>query len=756
MTIQTLAVIGSGTMGSAIAALAANAGLRVILLDIVPKEGERNALAQEAVAKMKAQPNASSPLIHPDRAKQIQCGNLDDHLNWLSDADVIIEAIVERLDIKRSLYAKIATVRKSDAILASNTSTLPLHDLTGEMDADMRAHFMIMHFFNPPRFMSLLEVVKSPSMQESTYERICDFADVMLGRRIVHAKDTAGFIANRIGVFWMFAGLKAALEQGTSVEVADTVMGKPFGIPKTGIFGLFDLIGIDVMLLIAKAMQDTLPANDPFREIFTCPDWLQQMVDEGYTGRKGKGGFTRMRKEGDTKIKEVLNLQTHAYEPAGNMQNLESLKQQSPHSILECADAGGQFAWAVWSQTFSYVASLIPEISDDIASVDAAMENGYSWKQGPFMLMDAISRKYIAERLEAEGQEVPLLLRKAADAPFYKDQGAEMLTLPGHYQPVPTQKGALWLADVKRKGKPLVENEAGSLWDLGDGIGCAEFHTKMNTMDEHVLNFLEHVVLEAQEDLRGVVIGSDSSIFSAGANLQWFLDKALAGDFDAVEERIRRGQEVMQALKYAPIPIVSALSGLALGGGCELLLHCDDVVAHVESYPGLVEVAVGLVPAWGGSKEMLMRHHPEVAFSIIINATRAASSDEAEILGVVRNRASITMNRARLLADAKARCMQLADNYAPPKVKKIAIPSNTHTRLSNMLEENASTYPPHTRVIGKKLAHMLSAGSRNNAVEVSEQEILNLEKAIFVELMRTDATQERIKHMLKTGKPLAN
>lgn len=755
MEIKKIAVLGSGVMGAGIAALCANAGADVLLLDIVPKDAEnRNALAESAIAKQLAM----GGFTHPANAARVTPGNLEDHLAQLGQADWIIEAVLERIDVKHDVYRKVDAVRKAGSVVSSNTSTLPLHALTAGLPDSFCADFMIAHFFNPPRHMRLLEVVQGPKTRADAYACVQAFADVRLGKEVVACKDTPGFLANRIGIFWMVAGLVEALRLGISVEEADAVMGRPAGFPGTGIFGLYDLIGIDLIPLIAKAMLDTLPRDDAFRTLYQQPELLKKMIADGYTGRKGKGGFYRVTKQGDKKIKEVLEFTTGQYRPEGGVQ-LQSAKAKTPAELVAAKDLGGQYAWAVLSKTLAYAASLIPEISEEIVSVDSALKFGYSWSFGPFELMDAIGPEYIAHRLREEGVPVPSMLAQAEGRKFYAEHDATPVFLQrsGEYAPIPRIPGHLWLADIKRGKSPVVSNASASLWDMGEGIACLEFTSKMNAVDHNILALIEQIIPRVRQDFKGLVIGNDSTRFSVGANLSVFLAHAKAGEWQAVSDLVRRGQQAVMALKYAPFPVVASLAGLALGGGCEIILHADAVQAHMESSPGLVEANVGLVPAWGGCKEMLTRRDALAAFDAIVTAQTAGSADEAREMHILNTASRIGMNRARLLADAKALCLELAKNYVAPAPKSIVTGgAKARQAMLTRLEALGASGKagPHTLVIGRALSLVLSGGETDGPC--SEQAILDLEHDAFLALIRTDASQARIEHMLNTGKPLRN
>ena len=786
-SIKKVAVLGSGVMGSGIAAQVANSKTPVLLLDIVkPGEKNRNALTEGAVERqLKNKPPGFS---HKDNAKLITCGNLEDDLKKLADCDWIIEAVLEKLEVKQDVYKKIDAVRKKGSVVSSNTSTIPLHDLTSGLSEAFAQDFMITHFFNPPRFMRLLEVVGGQKTRKDALESISQFADVHLGKGIVRCKDTPGFIANRIGVYWMMTGLLEAIRLGISVEAADAVMGKPAGIPKTGVFGLFDLIGIDLMPLIAKEMLHALPPEDAFRKTYQEPDLVKKMIEGGYTGRKGKGGFYRLSKDGERKIKEAIDLKTGEYHAQGKKVELASVDAAKGglRALVEHKDVGGQYAWAVLSATLHYAASLIPEIADDIASVDAAMKTGYNWKRGPFEMIDQLGVDWFAEKLVAEGKPVPAILQKAKGQTLYKvDNGKhQVFSLAGKYEPIVPPAGSLMLADIKLTKKLVTKNPSASLWDLGDGIACLELTSKMNAVDPDILSMIEQSIELVKKDFKGLVIGNDGDNFSVGANLGFMLMAANTAAWKPISEVIKNGQQAMMHLKYAPFPVVSSLTGMALGGGCEIILHSNAVAAHIESYPGLVEVGVGLIPGWGGCKEMLLRHLGEKAakessggmisnlmatggampaiskaFEAIAMAKVAGSASEAHDMKILRPDDAITMNRVRVLADAKSRCLKMAENYTPPAPAVLHLPGKSAKVALYMAVDGfaaAGKATPHDVVVCKILANVLSGGDTDMSEALTEQQVLDLEHEGFMELVKTKASLARIEHMLETGKPLRN
>lgn len=780
--IKKIGVLGSGVMGGGIAALCANAGIEVVNLDIVPKEGGRNSLCEGAKERgLKASPSA---FTHPKNAERITCGNFEDDLDKLGECDWIIEAVLENLEIKRDLYQKVEKVRKADAIVSSNTSTIPLHELTEGFSDGFRRHFMITHFFNPPRFMRLLEIVEGPETETQAAERIKQFADVQLGKGLVPCKDTPGFIANRIGVFWLMVALQEAIKMKVPVEVADAVMSRPIGVPKTGVFGLFDLIGIDLMPLIAKEMLDNLPESDRFCQLYEEPERVTKMIAEGYTGRKGKGGFYRLNKSDGKKVKEVIDLATGEYSPA-RRPKVESAAaaKDGLRNLLTHEDLGGRYARQVMLQFFAYTASLIPEISDDIVSVDRAMKWGYNWKYGPFELIDRLGGDdmagpaWLAEQMKQEGMDVPSLLSEAGDKPFYRVEGGakQYLAVEGSYKEVPVREGCRKLEDFKRGQKPVKKNGSARLWDIGDGVLCLEFHSKMNSVDPDIIQMMkEAVTIVPERGAKGLVIANDADNFSVGANLGFFMYAVNLAAWDDLEKVVKDGQDAVMGLKYAPFPVVTGLAGMALGGGCEINLHADAVQACMESYIGLVEVGVGVIPGWGGCKELLLRHMQaegkgwlsggamakvKTVFETIMLARVAESAQLAQDMLILNDKSRISMNRDRVLSDAKALCLQLAEGYQPPEPATMQLPGASARAALGMAIKGfvmAGKATRHDEVIAKKLAYVLTGGEADMHDELTEQDILDLERQVFMELVKIPETQDRIEHMLETNKPLRN
>ena len=772
--IRKVAVIGAGVMGAGIAAHVANAGVEVLLLDIVPEGAtNRNIIAETAVEKLlKADPAA---FMSKRAARLVTAGNIDDHLADLATCDWIVEAVVERLDIKQALYARIDAARRPGSAVSSNTSTIPLADLTAGLSDAFRRDFLITHFFNPPRYMRLLEVVAGPQSDPATVARVEKFADVKLGKTVVTCKDTPGFIANRLGTYWMQAAVVQAFDLGLKVEEADAIMGRPFGIPKTGVFGLLDLVGLDLMPHVQGSLARALPKSDPFHALLRDVPLLREMIATGYTGRKGKGGFYRLNRDAGGKVKEAIDLATGAYRPQEKaaLPELEDGGGKDIAALMAGNGPAGRYAWSVMGRTLAYAARLVPEAADTITAVDEAMRLGYNWKWGPFELIDKIGAATLIARLEAEGEAVPDLLRRAAQTPFYRVEAGvrQYLGTDGAYHAIVRPEGVLLLADIKLASQPLLKNGSAALWDIGDGVVCLEFTSKGNSLDEGIITLLGKSIALVKSKHKALVIYNEGSNFSVGANLGLALFACNIAAFGEVEKLVATGQQAYQQLKYAPFPVVSAPAGMALGGGCEILLHSDAVQAHAESYIGLVECGVGLLPGWGGCKEMLTRWQTNPAlpkgpmpatskvFEMVSTATVSKSAAEAQEHLFLRQSDGITMNRDRLLADAKAKALALVEGYAPPKPVDLTLPGPSGKTALVMAAEGfhkRGIATKHDLVVANALAEVLSGGPADHIAPVSEAKVLELERENFMRLIKTTATLARIEHTLETGRPLRN
>jgi len=772
-TINKVCVIGAGVMGAGIAAQVANAGVPVLLLDIVPKDGtNRDAIAKGAVAKMlKTEP---APFMSPAAAKLVETGNIEDHLDKVAECDWIVEAVVERLDIKQALYARLEELKRPGTAVSSNTSTIPLGHLVEGRSEQFRQDFLITHFFNPPRYMRLIEIVTSDHTDTGVAAKVEQFVDHRMGKRIVRAKDTPGFIANRIGTYWLAVAINAAMDQGLTVEEADQIGGRPMGVPKTGIFGLIDLVGIDLMPLLAKSLSSTLPEGDAYFDTIRPLPLVDKMIAEGFTGRKGKGGFYRLdRKPDGTKAKQSLDLQTGEYRAEKKPERLPGRAEKDLAALVATPGKVGDYAWAILGPVLSYAAGLVGEAADDVVAIDDAMKLGYNWKFGPFELIDRMGPGKLAERLRAEGKPVPALLETAGDRPFYRvvDGKRQYLTLGGDYADVVRAEGVLLLEDIKLRSDPLLKNGSAAAWDVGDGVVAFEFTGKMNALDEQVLTLLQKTIALVKSQYKALVIYNEGSNFSAGANLGLAMFAVNIAAWGEVDKLVVAGQQAYKALKYAPFPVVAAPAGMALGGGCEILLHADAIQAHAESYIGLVETGVGLVPGWGGNGELIDRlaKSPKMpkgpmpavmkAFETISTAQVSRSAALAKDLGYLRKDDGITMNRDRLLADAKSKALALIEGYQPPEKPVFRLPGAAGRvafsgAVADFAKKGVAT--PYDVVVAGRLANIVTGGEADIIDEVSEDQLLKLERAAFMESVKDARTQARVEHMLETGKPLRN
>jgi len=774
--IKSVAVLGSGVMGAGIAAHLANAGIPVILMDLPQKGiGKKNSLAKEAIENLKKSNPAA--LMHKDKAKLITPGNFEDDLEKIKEVDWVIEVVIERLDIKQDLYSKIEKVRGAHTVVSSNTSTIPLEKLTQGRSADFKKHFLITHFFNPPRYMRLLELVKGPETSPEIATRIADFCDRHLGKDIVECHDSPGFIANRIGTYWLQTALLEAVEKDMSVEEVDKLFGASMGVPKTGVFALMDLVGLDLMPLIGQSMKAALPATDAYVQSYAEPEVVTKMIADGYTGRKGKGGFYRLNKEDGKKVKEAVNLKTGEYAPATKKVNLPclSVSRQGLNKMLAYGDRGGDYAWSVLSKVLYYAASLVPEIADNLYAVDQAMKTGYNWKYGPFELIDRVGAKWFADKLTAENRPVPELVKKVGGGTFFRvhEQKKQYFTLTGDYVDAPRREGVLLLSDIKLATKPVSKNGSAALWDIGDGVLCLEFTSKQNSIDFDIIQMMEKAIdLCEGSSYKALVIHNEGTNFSVGANIGLALFAANVAMWELIAQLVEKGQSVYQRLKYSNFPVVAAPTGMALGGGCEVLLHSNAVQAHGESYVGLVEVGVGLVPAWGGCKEMLRRWLSEAGrfggsmvavgkvFEIIGTAQVAKSAYEAlEMKYFDKEHTAITMNKDRLLADAKAKALSMVEGFKAPEKVELSLPGGTAKVAMSMAVKGfvkAGKASPYDEEIAKRLAVILSGGDTDPTDTEDEDYILELERTAFMTLIRDPRTLARMESILVTGKPLRN
>jgi 3-hydroxyacyl-CoA dehydrogenase len=766
--IRRVGVIGAGTMGAGIAAQVANAGVPVVLLDIVPNGTDnRSALAGGAVANLrKAEPAA---FMHDAAARLVETGNLEDDLGKLAACDWIIEAVVEDAGIKQALFRKLETVRRPGSAISSNTSTIALKVLTEGMGEAFRRDFLITHFFNPPRYMRLLEVVAGPDTAQDTVASVTAFADVALGKSVVRCADSPGFVANRLGIYWLQLALTQAIDLGVTVEEADAVVGRPMGIPKTGVFGLMDLVGIDLGPQVNASMRAVLPKSDAFHSIDREIPLIGQMIAQGLTGRKGKGGFYRLDRSRGGRTMLAIDLNSATYRP----EQKPSLAQSDLITLLSAPGKIGTYAFNVLAQTIAYAATLIPDAAASIADIDEAMRLGYAWKWGPFELADKIGSAWLVERLTAHGMTVPKLLQDASGQRFYRVQNGkrQFRDLDGVYHDIVRAPGVLLLEDIKLASKPELRNGSAALWDIGDGVACLEFTSKSNALDDKTIEVIDRSIELVRTRFKAMVIYNEATNFSLGANLGLMAFAANIAAWGEIEKLVAAGQQACKALKYAPFPVVAAPAGMALGGGCEIVLHADAVQAHAETYLGLVECGVGLVPGWGGCGEMLARWRAEPklprgpmpasakVFETISTADVSKSAHQAMEKKFLRATDAISMNRDRLLADAKRRALSMVENYTPPKSPEYQLSGGSGRAGLNAAAQGfhrRGIATGHDLVVADALAEVLCGGDTDIIDTISEQQILDLERKAIMRLLRTAPTLARIEYTLETGKPLRN
>jgi 3-hydroxyacyl-CoA dehydrogenase len=796
--IRKAAVLGAGVMGAAIAAHLANTGIPSLLLDIVPPDAgdDRDKVARAGLEKAI---NARPAAFYSKRAaKLVTVGNIEDDLGELAKVDWIIEAVVERLDIKRSLYAKVEQVLAAGTIITSNTSGLPAYMLTEGRSQAFRRNFLITHFFNPVRYMRLLELVPDVDTAPELMQFMQEFSTGVLGKGVVLCKDTPNFIANRIGTYGFMSTLHRVLNEGYTVGEVDTILGPGMGRPRSAVFRTVDLTGLDTLAHVADNLYENAP-NDEQRETFRMPEVVREMIRRGWLGEKsGQGFYKRIKNpDGESTILE-LNLLTLEYEPQqkvrfpslGVARNIDNPVQRVL-TVLAADDRAGQLARETTADSLIYAANRAPEIAGSIVAVDEAMRWGFNFDMGSFELWDVllqhpdVLQKVLQERTGTQAlPELVQRVKREGQGTFYTGIPGKRQFFDFHtatYKPVPTPKGAISLEAAKASNKVLRDNGSASLIDLGDGIVCLEFHTKMNSIDEGIIEMLRYSVEEGQKQFRAVVINNEAADFSAGANIMLVLMGAKAGEWKMLEAAINGLQQAHQLLKYSPIPVIAAPSGRALGGGCEIIMHANHVRAHVESYIGLVEVGIGLIPAGGGCKELLVRLGATVedqkagktggpftpsrrAFETIAFATVSTSAAEAQELRFLRKSDAFTVNRDLLLRDAKADAVRLAEvreagKWQPAQPPMLLLPGPgarlvLEQQIENLLLTGKAS--EHDAVIGRHLARVVTGGECSPITPITEQHVLDLEREAFLSLCGMEKSQDRMQAILMTGKPLRN
>lgn len=764
--IRSAVVIGAGSMGSGIAAHLANAGVAVLLLDRPGNGAARNALAQAGIARQLA----AGGFMHPLLAADVEVGNVEDDMPRAAKADWIVEAVFEDPKIKRDLYARIDAVRAPGSIVSSNTSTIPLSVLLDGMSDRFAADFVVTHFFNPPRMMDLLEIVTTPRTDPAVATRIGRIGREVLGKTVIECRDTPGFIANRIGNFWMSVAVLEAKRLGLTVEEADAIMSRPFGIPRTGIFGLMDFVGLNLIPLVWGSFMQILPKDDLHRQFdITVDPFLAAMLDKGLTGRFGPGGFYRRKDAAGQRVDEVIDFTSAEYRPR-TAPGLASLQAADLRTLLQGDDRGSVYAWSVFSTLIRYTARIAPSIAPDVAAIDTAMRLGYNWRLGPFGLADQIGADWIVARLETEGHDIPPLLRDAAKAGGFYPAPDQMLATDGAILTESAAGVTMTAAALRRARGPVSGNAAASVLDMGHGVALLEIHTKMNAIDLDVVAVIEALPELVARNFHALVIGSDTArAFSAGARLDVFVDHVTRRDWSGLDAFVARGQRAWSGLKYAPFPVVAAVSGLALGGGAELMLHADRVLAQAEARIGLPERKVGIIPGWGGVTQLLLRAQEENgdpmaagirAFNVIFGAEVAGSADLARQAGFLRATDRVILQHAALLQTARTLALDMAAGYRvadPALLLAAGAALKNEARVAVLaLMAGGGGLTDTDAGIAEVLAHVLAGGDAVSGATLTEADFHRLERDAIQELARHPMSQARLRHMLEFNRALAN
>ncbi|MCP4116206.1 MAG: 3-hydroxyacyl-CoA dehydrogenase/enoyl-CoA hydratase family protein [Desulfobacteraceae bacterium] len=798
--IRKAAVIGSGIMGGGIAALLAGAGVDVLLLDIVPfdlKDEEKNDPAsRNRIVKAgmdAALASAPSLFMTKKDAALISTGNLEDDFDKLAECDWIVEVVVENLKIKQDLFKRIEGIRKPNSIISSNTSGIPLKDMSEGLSDDFKKHFMGTHFFNPVRYMHLLELIPGADTLPEVLEFIAKYGEKHLGKGIVWAKDTPNFVGNRIGVQGIGKVMQAMLEEGLTVPEVDAIFGPALGRPKTAIFKTTDLVGLDTMSHVCQNSYD-LCADDEQRDAFVVPEFVKTMIEKNLLGNKTRAGFYKTDLTPEwKKIRKVINPATLEYEEftRPSFPCLDEAKKKETLSekvlcVLNGEDKGAKFAWKMAANSFQYAANRIPEISDTIIEIDNSMKWGYNFEMGPFEVWDTYGVEAAVERMKTEGLDVPenvMAMLNAGNKCFYKlENGVKYFYdfASAAYKPIPVSETMVSLAAAKGNDKTVFENASASLIDIGDGVFCVEFHTKMNAINGEIVDSIDEALNYVDANGVGMVIGNEAGgmpgAFSAGADLAFVSKLCHDKKYTEIDAFLKKAQDGIQRTKYAPFPVVAAPYGMVLGGGCETCLGADRIVAHSELYMGLVEIGVGLLPAGGGCMNIWKKFINALpagtakdndlakffipAFMNVAMAKVSMSAAQAKGNGYLGIADRIVFNRDNLIGEAKKEVLKMVDDaYAPPKKERLRVIGNAgwgmvNAEIYNMLEGNFMS--DYDAFLAKRIAYVMSGGDVNKNTLVTEDAILKLEREAFCDFAREDKTMARIDHMLKTGKPLRN
>lgn len=784
--VRRAGVIGAGVMGSGIMAHFANAGVDVVMLDIVPpglsEEEKKNPARRNQFAAgglqgaLKAKPAA---FFHPVYAKRVTIGNLEDDIELLKGCDLVIEAIIENVDIKRSLFDKLEKTLDEGTVVASNTSGLRIADMLQGRSESFRKNFLVMHFFNPVRYMKLLELVAGEETDPAVMERMKAFGEDQLGKGIVIGKDTPNFVGNRIGCYSMSLTMNEMLEAGLTPEDVDAITGPPMGHPKSASFRTADMVGLDTFKHVSDNCYAALP-GDPEREVFKLPEFMNVMVERKLLGNKTRGGFYKKTKDG---IQTFDPVELEYRPKAGDdeikkfCKSLKGSPAERVKALVENQGPAGKFAWNVLSRTLAYSASKIGEIADDVEAIDDAMKWGYNWDLGPFETWDAIGFKTAYDRMKADGLSLPAsvdqMVASGAQS-FYTDDGRVFNLLEGEYEPRNLDPRNASLTVMRRGEAAVFSNRGAEAWDLGDGVLGLTFTTKANSIDDNIVEALGRAVEIAEQDFRGLLIYNQGDHFCVGANLFAVMMAAQQKAWDQLRDTVSGLQSTVQRMKYSPIPVVAAPFGMTVGGGFEVCMGADAVQAAAETYVGLVEVGVGLLPGGAGNMNMLWRALEGVpdgtdvdtlpfvsrTFQNIAMARVATGAGEAREFGYFRKTDGISFDKARLLTESKARVIGMAEaGYHPPPRRAYRLPGESGIATLDMMIDTlvAGGYASeHDALIARKVANVLCGGPSGNAHEVTEEQMLELEREAFISLCGEPKSQERMQHMLTTNKPLRN
>ncbi len=773
---KRIAVIGAGTMGSGIAAQIANAGHQVLLMDL---PGKDDPLAVVNAAKTRLLKSDPPALVHKSRIDLIQVGNIRDDFELLAECDWIVEAIVERLDIKKDLYNRLNETISADCVVTSNTSTIPISLLVEDMPVDFRKRFAITHYFNPVRYMRLLELVRGTDTDETIMDRLADYNDTVMGKGVVRCNDTPGFLGNRVGVFALQVGMDEAAKNNLTVEEADALMGRPMGIPKTGVFGLYDLIGVDLMSDVVDTLGDILPSNDLFHAIGTSNNpvmpLIRDMVANGYTGDKGKGGFYRV--DGETEL--AVDLTTGQTRPristlpdsAVAAANAQAVGGETLTIMIDGTDPHATFCRRFLARVLAYAADLIPTVTHSPQDIDDAMKLGFNWVRGPFELIDALGAATVADLIAEAGLDIPMSITQSiSTGPFYAAQSGTLNVLTfdptAKYAPVVLPENTQRFHMSKRTMTPIATNDAASLYALDDDLRLIEFHSKANALTGASM---EIVLAAAKDHGKGIIVHNDAQHFSAGVDLNRFRAFIEAGDWDAMDSFLNDFQQAVKALKYTPVPVIGAPSGLSIGGGFEVLAHCDKVIAHTNTVFGLVETGVGVVPGGGGVKETLSRWFnatndwDKAAWNtwMQIGYGQIGTSPDlsARMQYYLKDRDIEILNRDKLLHAATTEMAIMQGDYTAPTPPTFTLPGRAIlTKMANFMQKGIDDglFHPHDKTVAMQVAEIVVNGAGDEPLIVSEQDMYDRERRAFLHLAKTPQTRARITSLLDTGTAIRN